>query len=787
MNRRSTPPRRYPMARSILGCFAISAAFVAAHLNAAAPDVVLSGPEIQKLDWNARALQAIDVNQDGLLDVLVANNDRATIDILYQLKPGEAREVAAKSTRPNRWEPVVEDARFRRERVTTGVTMYDMAAGDLNGDGRVDLAYTGDSQALTVRHQQEDGSWLETRLSEAPGAIQSPGSLRIGDLDGDKRKDLVMLGLKELAVYRQTESGELCPPRRFPLADENCFGLELFDVDGDGRIDIVYLSNTRRDGLRVRLQNAQGQFGPEQGYAIKDASSTLQILATANAATKTPARLVFAQQRTGQLEFVNLEAVAPKENDAPALRPRVFTPRASGRTPAAYAFGDYNGDGREDVAVSDADGAQVFIYFRQRDGGFTVAERFPSFADVRSLAACDWDDDGRDELLVTSLKEQAAGIASVNADGRLDYPKPLPGTGRPLAVEAGVLVGKKGRPTAVVLREEKGKRWFDLITRDADGQPEITGTVELPGLKTDPRGLRLIDANQDGRVDVAVFTPLDSMRLFLQTKEGTFTDAAATASGGFRKGLVDNLDASAVTTGDVSNDGKSVMLVSAGGFARALRVDADGVLTVIDQFNARDTTAEITATFVVPGKKGERPEIVLYDRKGEQFQRLRANKQGVYEVTDTVPVGRLDVVGSEVRASGKGGRPELFLLGKDGFWWMPLERGDFTARSVETYTTDLPDVDYADVIAGDLSGDGKPELVTLDPTRSVVEVLARDEVEKAWVSRMHFKVFETDEHFQGRRGESMEPREAIVADVTGDGKNDLLLLVHDRVLIYPQK
>ena len=34
--------------------------------------------------------------------------------------------------------------------------------------------------------------------------------------------------------------------------------------------------------------------------------------------------------------------------------------------------------------------------------------------------------------------------------------------------------------------------------------------------------------------------------------------------------------------------------------------------------------------------------------------------------------------------------------------------------------------------------------------------------------------------------QSLEPREAIVADVTGDGKKDLLLLVHDRVLIYPQ-
>jgi hypothetical protein len=775
----------FGQAMSALSVLTVSFVF-AASAHALAPEVAVSGPEVQKLDWNTRALQAVDMNSDGLLDVLVANNDRATVDILYQLKPGEAREVAAKSARTNRWEPVIEDGRFRSERVTTGVTMYDLVAGDLNGDGRADLAYSGDSQSLTIRYQQEDGTWTETRLSEAPGPILFPGSLRLGDLNGDKRTDLVMLGLKELTIFYQSDSGELDSPRRFPLTDDNCYGLELFDVDGDGRTDIVYLSNTRRDALRVRLQNAQGQFGPEQAYAIKDASSTLQVLSMGDAHKKQPARLVFAQQRTGQLEFFNLEpAKKDKTDNAPALRPRVFTPRASDKTPAAYAFGDYNGDGREDIAVSDADGAQVFIYFRQPDGGFTVAERFPSFSDVRSLAACDWDGDGRAELIVASLKEQAAGIATVNADGRLDYPKPLPGSGRPLAVAAGDLTGAR-TPTLVVLREEKGKRRFDLITRSAEGAPAITHTVTLSGLKTDPRGLRLVDANQDGLLDIAVFTPLDALKLFIQVKDGGFTDASEAA--GFRKGLVDNLDASALTTGDVSGDGKQAMVVSASGFARALRVDETGALVVIDQFNARDTTAEITASFVIPAAKGKRPEVLLYDRKGEQFQRLRANKQGVYEVADTVPAGRIDLVGSEVRASGKGGKQlELFLLGKDRFWWLPLERGDFTARSVETYTTDLPDINYNDVIAGDLTGDGKVELVTLDPQKSVIEVLARDEEEKAWVSRLHFKVFETDEHYQGRRGESLEPREAIVADVTGDNKKDLLLLVHDRVLVYPQK
>jgi hypothetical protein len=49
-----------------------------------------------------------------------------------------------------------------------------------------------------------------------------------------------------------------------------------------------------------------------------------------------------------------------------------------------------------------------------------------------------------------------------------------------------------------------------------------------------------------------------------------------------------------------------------------------------------------------------------------------------------------------------------------------------------------------------------------------------------------WQVFE-ERTFRGRRGGFPEPREAVVADLTGDGKNDLAILVHDRVILYPQE
>ncbi len=49
-----------------------------------------------------------------------------------------------------------------------------------------------------------------------------------------------------------------------------------------------------------------------------------------------------------------------------------------------------------------------------------------------------------------------------------------------------------------------------------------------------------------------------------------------------------------------------------------------------------------------------------------------------------------------------------------------------------------------------------------------------------------WQVFE-EKTFRGRHSDLPEPREAIVTDLTGDGKKDLAVIVHDRIIVYPQE
>ncbi|MBC8012207.1 MAG: VCBS repeat-containing protein, partial [Burkholderiales bacterium] len=155
-----------------------------------------------------------------------------------------------------------------------------------------------------------------------------------------------------------------------------------------------------------------------------------------------------------------------------------------------------------------------------------------------------------------------------------------------------------------------------------------------------------------------------------------------------------------------------------------------------------------------------------------------------HETVEVRGVARLDVTGA-LQLAGPKGRRELLLLGKDRFWWMPEGGADFALKNEGTHASDLPDVRYFYLAPGDFNGDGIDDLVAVDIYANTVELLSRDAA-GLWAGRMHFKVFETDPHYEGNRGGAQEPRECVVADVTGDGKPDLLLLVHDRVLVYPQ-
>jgi hypothetical protein len=116
---------------------------------------------------------------------------------------------------------------------------------------------------------------------------------------------------------------------------------------------------------------------------------------------------------------------------------------------------------------------------------------------------------------------------------------------------------------------------------------------------------------------------------------------------------------------------------------------------------------------------------------------------------------------------------------------MPLSGDVWNFATLDGYDTPVKDGYLNDVTAGDLENNGRKDLVFLETAKNYLDLVMFDSHHKL-VPGNRWQVFE--EHtFRGGGNALPEPREAVIADVTGDKKNDLIVVVHDRILVYPQE
>ena len=104
-----------------------------------------------------------------------------------------------------------------------------------------------------------------------------------------------------------------------------------------------------------------------------------------------------------------------------------------------------------------------------------------------------------------------------------------------------------------------------------------------------------------------------------------------------------------------------------------------------------------------------------------------------------------------------------------------------------SYETKIKDGLYGSLTVGDINSDDRTDIIMVENRRNHIEILALDNNIKP-IPAMRFKIFE-QKSYQERKNfakSSVEPRELKIADVTGDDKADLVTIIHDRIIVYPQ-
>ncbi|MEM7229005.1 MAG: VCBS repeat-containing protein [Planctomycetota bacterium] len=730
--------------------------------------------EFVKIGRNAGPIAAGDLNGDGNDDLIVVNNYASRIEVHFQKPNATPDDPVVAPVRvnefPDHW-------RFRSQQISVTHRVAAVIPLDYDRDGLMDLIYAGYPSEIVFVRQTTPGTFKVTRKHRVKNLAATRTAFSIADVQGDDRPEILAIVGGEIHIF-PFENDRIEEPTPL-IAGANMIAFDVADFDGDDLLDVVGIIPDDTSPIRIWLGSEEsGSFGGQKALSaeLRFEMPAIRECISLDLGMTDVAQIAVIEKGSKRVVTKRLrrESIAAQLGGDASLR--VFNFPDGENRQRDHAVIDLDGDGLLDLIATDTKGNAVVMYRQVRDRGLVDRHEHPSLSDLDSVVVGNVDDDPAAEIFVLSEKEGVVGRSDVDGTS-IPFPSPINVSDgfTPVCL---ALVELADGPVVAVIGKDGRDHVIDLI--DMDGQRD---TIELGALSRAPDTILDLDADQDGRTDLLLFTR-DKPMTMLQADSNGFTLRESKDMGQY--GLVKAAAADNTSVYDVDRDGKPELLIAEKNFVRAVRYESDpaaGVSPgwqVVRQMNTKDSSSKLVALATVDGN------IYAADDENDRLVVFTSDSGAVEDWDEREAVGVTGFSFNAIHAGAFSGDREANILavGDAGFSVIRLAGERYVLEDTNVWRTDDDRRLQHELQAGDLNNDGFMDLVSLDAGEQMCELFTFSE-SGTMLYATGFKVFES-RLFTGGEGREYEPSQTVIADVTGDGAADLILLAHDRVLIYPQ-
>jgi hypothetical protein len=348
-----------------------------------------------------------DLNNDGKEDVVVANwcaggNSCISGSVSVLLGNG--------------------DGTFQLETpiLSGGTDSSSVVIGDFNRDGKLDAVVAnlcgvngkgcrtgGTGGSVSVLLGNGDGT-LQTAVSYALLG-HYPRSLAVGDFNRDGKLDLAVADSSTTGdsaeILLGNGDGTFQPPVKYDIGASNCATVAVADFNGDGNLD---LAAACQKVVSILLGKGDGTFQPASKHLLDEA---LLFIAIGDFNGDGKIDLAAAETDTNSPHFGAFDAIVLLGHGDGTFDPTAEYP-TGGFIPLSVAVGDFDQDGKLDLAVTNSCGlpqqpcksnGRVAVLLGKGDGSF----QFP----------VNYDSEGRDPL---HGPKAPVAVGDLNGDSRAD-------------------------------------------------------------------------------------------------------------------------------------------------------------------------------------------------------------------------------------------------------------------------------------------------------------------------------------------------------------------------------